>query len=60
MADKYTNGSREATQVILANAVTLFVAATAVLLRFITRRNILRFVGKEDWCILIALVKTPH
>ncbi|KAF2180446.1 hypothetical protein K469DRAFT_279072 [Zopfia rhizophila CBS 207.26] len=32
------------------------VAGVAVVLRFVTRVRILRFLGSEDWCILIAFM----
>jgi hypothetical protein len=44
---------------VITWAVTTVVVATAVvLLRFITRAQILKFVGKEDWCSVMALVNS--
>ena len=46
-------------QVVVCAVITVFIAAIAVFLRFFTRWRILHILGKEDWCILVALVIVP-
>lgn len=44
-------------QVVACSVITVFLAAFVVALRFVTRSKILKFVGREDWCIGLALVR---
>lgn len=46
----------QAAGVVACATITVGLAAVVILLRFITRTRILHFVGKDDWCIAIALV----
>jgi len=45
-----------AVSVIVCATLTVAIAATIVVLRLITRWKILKYLGKDDWCIAIALV----
>ena len=46
----------QAPSVYACAITTVAIAAVAVTARFYTRGRILRVVGIEDWCILVALV----
>lgn len=48
-----------ANTVIVCSIATVLIAAIVVILRLFTKSKILHFVGREDWCILAALVSSP-
>ena len=56
MADELGSNSR-ALSVIVWSTVTVAIAAFVVILRIITRWKILNFLGKDDWFILVAVVR---
>jgi len=43
--------------VILCAIITVAIATVAVILRLIVRSRMLNFLGKDDLCIVIALVR---
>ncbi|KAH9207222.1 hypothetical protein DL95DRAFT_468880 [Leptodontidium sp. 2 PMI_412] len=51
-----TGDDSQAASVIASATIAVGLATFVVILRFITRTKILHFVGKDDWCIGIALV----
>lgn len=55
MSEGLESNSR-AVSVIVCTTITVAMAAIVVVLRLITRWKILNFLGKDDWCIAIALV----
>lgn len=58
MADASQN-SRSA-ELVTASIVTVVLSGLAVVLRYVTRLRILKFLGNEDICIGIAYVSTPY
>jgi hypothetical protein len=52
--------SARGAQVVGCAITTVAIATFIVALRFITRSRLLKFVGREDWCIGIALVCNGH
>lgn len=58
MADQPTNRSAETEGPLVTGIAIGFVCATVVFIigRFYTRVVILRSIGKDDWCMLIATV----
>ncbi|KAE9375914.1 hypothetical protein N431DRAFT_370863 [Stipitochalara longipes BDJ] len=55
MSSAHLSSNSRAVSAIVCATITAAIATVVVILRLITRWKILNFLGKDDWCIVIAL-----